>query len=195
MYNLHVCFDIYFWKNICRRTANNARPEPGHQIHFVYQNYFQMFLFRCDLIWALFSYNFGQFHFLAVYFPFRSTCLTTRTINKQREENNNENDDEYWITYHVPVIGPATELHVTMLIVKWKPCYIDFTCWFENACDGLRWYTKWIWRGKEEKKNRTQSNDWMNIQFYSINLKIYTKIIYHIVNILSANIIKWDANY
>lgn len=37
-------------------------------------------------------------------------------------------------TYHASVISPTTEFHVTMLIIEWKPCNINFTSWFENTC-------------------------------------------------------------
>lgn len=35
--------------------------------------------------------------------------------------------------YLISIIGPATEFHVTMLIIKWKPCYVYFTCAFKNT--------------------------------------------------------------
>lgn len=79
-------------------------------------------------------------------------------------------------------ICPTAEFHLAMLIVKWKPCYIDFTRWFEYACSFNYKYkykynyknsnhhcSYWMWDNIQIFKNPIWPN-WGNEAIFSGNL-------------------------
>lgn len=38
-----------------------------------------------------------------------------------------------WVLYLEAIIGPASEFHLTVLIIKWKPGNVYFACGFKNT--------------------------------------------------------------
>lgn len=41
-------------------------------------------------------------------------------------------------SYLISIVRPATEFHLAMLIIKWEPCDVYFTCTLKNT----RWYVQ-----------------------------------------------------
>ena len=75
------------------------------------------------------------------------------------------NVDKVRVTYIKSIVGPASKLHVAVLIVKWKPGDVDLTCRFEYTrrdigTSTIACYNNIGWIGSIKSFTRTKQNKW-----------------------------------